>query len=204
MKILPLGVDCTLANYLHARNLRQASYPFDWTVTYFGVDRIIRKRFENFLPESAENRTECVYFMHDVFPQDCEKYARRTERFLDDLNCSELCLIRIGHSEHHHFEIENLKDYKQGSCSLRETSQMHAVISAIKEINSLVKIHAWLFLTCRECYEIGGSNCLRVHDISKKMPKYEKDNFDNFLKMREATIHEEMDELFLNDFKQRF
>lgn len=36
--IIPIGVDCAMADFTKKYNLRNASYPFDWLVTYNGVN----------------------------------------------------------------------------------------------------------------------------------------------------------------------
>ena len=45
MIIIPLGIDCIIAEFL-----RNRSYPFDWVLTYSGVHKIIDNNFIDFIP----------------------------------------------------------------------------------------------------------------------------------------------------------
>jgi hypothetical protein len=46
--IIPIGVDCGMAEFCRKYNLRKASLPFDWTVTYNGVSKCIEDDFKYF------------------------------------------------------------------------------------------------------------------------------------------------------------
>ena len=47
--IIPIGVDCGMANFCKKYNLRNASLPIDWTVSYNGVSKCIEDDFKNFI-----------------------------------------------------------------------------------------------------------------------------------------------------------
>lgn len=51
-EIVPVGVNCDVAHYLREHSLRQAAYPFDWTVTPIqSVIALLRNDFQDFLRE---------------------------------------------------------------------------------------------------------------------------------------------------------
>ena len=45
MIIIPIGIDCAVADFLNKFKLRNNSYPFDWVVTYTGINDIIENSF---------------------------------------------------------------------------------------------------------------------------------------------------------------
>lgn len=195
MNIIPLGADCATAIYLQTRNLRQTAYPFDWNVSYFDFDRIISNKFQDFLPSASEQHTDCTFFMHDVFPRDREKYARRIERFWQDVSGPEVFLLRIGHSEHHHYELANLKNHKEDHV-MDEISQMNNAISAIRGFNPGVVIKAWLFLACFKCVSsVQADDGLQVYDISQKIPLVDRENLQAYYNERERVLFEELDSI---------
>jgi hypothetical protein len=50
--IVPLGLECSVAHYLRAKNLREVALPFDWNITPFtSVMRLLDSRFADFLRE---------------------------------------------------------------------------------------------------------------------------------------------------------
>lgn len=109
--VISIGAACFVPQVLSELDLRDFSGPFDWM---FGSDVItrlnfVKNRFKNYFnyddfeyvgenPDNGKcvyknNRSGIVYnhdFPHgdfkDVFPKICEKYARRTNRFLDTLD----------------------------------------------------------------------------------------------------------------------
>ena len=110
--IIPIGVDCGMADFLKKYNLRNMSFPFDWNVTYNGVSECIKDDFK-FFTEPLNDRINKydVYFHHDfeninVFEQEKEKYARRCQRFMNLLETSneEIIFCRKGHACHNHPE----------------------------------------------------------------------------------------------------
>jgi hypothetical protein len=109
--IIPIGVDCAMAEFCKKYNLRSFSFPFDWVVTYNGVSKCIENNFEEFIPKYNEqiNRYD-IYFHHDflnhTFSDDEIKYRRRIQRLINILQTSEEQIIfcRKGHACHHHGE----------------------------------------------------------------------------------------------------
>jgi len=53
--IIPIGVDCGMAEFVQKYNLRNISFPFDWTVSYNGVSKCIDDSFK-FFTEPLNNR----------------------------------------------------------------------------------------------------------------------------------------------------
>ena len=111
MIIIPIGVDCGLADYLKKYNLRKFSLPFDWTVTYHGVSKCIADDFTNFIPKRTERINDYgVFFYHDfsinTYESDKIKYNRRilrTKNLLESAN-EPVIFVRKGHAYHHHNE----------------------------------------------------------------------------------------------------
>ena len=67
MLFVSIGIDCDVANFLNKYNLRKASLPFDWNVSYNGVSKCIENNFKNFTePLSADRiNDDDIYFHHD-------------------------------------------------------------------------------------------------------------------------------------------
>jgi hypothetical protein len=108
--IVPLGIDCSLANYFRDKNIRTEAYPFDWVVSYHGIDILLENEFKNFFPNEGENSTDYIRFMHDKFPEDILKYKKRIDRFLRLIQSDQhVVFIRLGHSSNHHFDCTCLK-----------------------------------------------------------------------------------------------
>ena len=77
--IIPIGIDCGMANFLKKYNLRNISFPFDWNVTYNGVSECLDDNFK-FFTEPLNDRINKydIYFPHDfeninLLNQDKEK-----------------------------------------------------------------------------------------------------------------------------------
>ena len=110
--IIPIGVDCVMAEFCKKYNLRNISFPFDWTVTYNGVSKCIDDNFKLFTKPLNNRINEYdIYFHHDfdkneLFNQDQEKYTRRCQRLINILETSNENIIfcRKGHATHHHYE----------------------------------------------------------------------------------------------------
>jgi len=109
---IPIGVDCGIADFLKKKNLRNLSFPFDWTVAYNGVSKCLDDNF-NFFTEPLNNRINKydIYFHHDfensnLLNQDKEKYIRRCKRLINILETSneDIIFCRKGHACHHHYE----------------------------------------------------------------------------------------------------
>ena len=113
MIIISIGVDCGMAMFLNANNLRHLSFPFDWNVTYTGVSKCLDDNFKHFTEPLNNNRINQydVFFYHDFEKDECmhqdkEKYIRRCQRLLDLLQTTdeEIIFCRKGHARHHHYE----------------------------------------------------------------------------------------------------
>jgi hypothetical protein len=65
--IIPIGVDCGMAEFFKKYNLRGLSLPFNWTVTYNGVSNCIDNNFNNFIESLDTKRINMydIYFHHD-------------------------------------------------------------------------------------------------------------------------------------------
>ena len=108
--IIPIGVDCGMAEFLKKYNLRNTSLPFDWNVSYC-VSKCIDDNFI-FFTEPLNNRINQydIYFHHDFENnnnlEDKEKYNRRCQRLINILETSndEIIFCRKGHACHHHDE----------------------------------------------------------------------------------------------------
>lgn len=158
MLIIPLGVDCQITFLLRDNFIRNASWPFDWTVTYNGVSDIIKNKFVGYLPTvpsvPGNEQTKVssnTYFMHNTFPSDTEQMTRRIERFLELLNTSsdELILfMRRGHSHHHH------KEAKDFCVSIKDDLQdMEELYDYLQNVYPNLKFKIILVLVCGECYD---------------------------------------------------
>lgn len=155
MLIIPLGVDCQITFLLRDNFIRNASWPFDWTVTYGGVADIIQNKFSGYLPTAAtvdkNSKVSCnTYFMHNTFPADTEQMTRRMERFLELLQGSEeLVFIRRGHSHHHHKEAEDF------NVTLKDDLQdMEKLYEYLQNTYPKLKFKIILVLVCGKCYDV--------------------------------------------------
>jgi len=169
MIFVSIGIDCDVANFLNKYNLRKASLPFDWNVSYNGVSKCIDSGFKNFT-DFAEplniNRIngDDVYFHHDfleeaTIPIDKEKYSRRCERLLDIFkkNNSEpepaepteqILFIRKGHMCYHH-EEQNGK-YANITDDYEDAKRLNGVL---RSKYPLLKYKIILLLGCTKCFK---------------------------------------------------
>jgi hypothetical protein len=110
--IIPIGVDCGIADFLKINNLRNVSFPFDWNVTYNGVSKCIEDNFKHFInPLNDRINNYDIYFHHDfektcLLSQDTDKYIRRCKRLINILETTneEVIFCRKGHASHNHYE----------------------------------------------------------------------------------------------------
>jgi hypothetical protein len=138
MLFVSIGIDCDVANFLNKYNLRKASLPFDWNVSYSGVSQCIENNFKNFTnPLSSERiNGDDVYFHHDFLEAsmtqaDSDKYHRRCVRLLNLFETAEntgeyVLFIRKGHLCYHH-EEQNGK-YKNITDDTEDTKQLDRVL----------------------------------------------------------------------------
>ena len=105
--IVPIGIDCGVADILRKHGKRTAAFPFDWNVSYGGVSKIIQDKFSKYIPA---DKNWCAYygtsFNHDTFPEATDKYKRRIERLLHLLETTpeQVTFIRKCHARHNHEE----------------------------------------------------------------------------------------------------
>ena len=119
--IVPIGVDCGLANLLRNSGLRTVALPFDWTVTYHGVAQMFKNDFKDLVPQipgrGLLNTKYGIKFHHDIFPHDAEKYERRLQRLRNLLvSDTPLVFFRKGHASHLHDEysvVDDLQDAEE-------------------------------------------------------------------------------------------
>ena len=136
MKFVSIGIDCDVANFLNKYNLRKASLPFDWNVSYNGVSKCIECDFDKFTEPLSNNRINDndVYFHHDFLETgnaDKEKYGRRCLRLLNIFEEASdtgeyILFIRKGHMCYHH-EEQNGK-YKDITCDIKDAKSLNQVL----------------------------------------------------------------------------
>jgi hypothetical protein len=160
MIFVPIGIDCDIANFLNKYNLRKASLPFDWNVSYNGVSKCIDSDFKNFTEPLSINRINMddVYFHHDflseaMIPVDSDKYSRRCQRLL---NMFEECqatgepvlFIRKGHMCYHH-EEQNGK-YANITDDYEDAKRLNGVL---RTKYPLLKYKIILLQGCTKCFK---------------------------------------------------
>ena len=181
--IVFLGVDCSLATYFRDKGIRQEAYPFDWVVSYYGIDILLENEFNNFFPNEGENSTDYIRFMHDSFPKDITKYKRRIERFfklIDSIN-DEVVFIRLGHSSNHHFDYSSLKT-KPTPEQLDEIKLSNNIYQFLIKRNPRLKFKIHLILNCNLCHrapEAEENLNINTYDISQSMPEFSLEESKN-------------------------
>lgn len=152
--IVPIGVDCGIAEFCKKNNLRNFSLPFDWTVTYNGVSKCIEDEFNNFIPSEDRFNIYDMYFCHDftsdTFANDIIKYDRRNQRLINILKTSndEIIFFRKGHAYHHH--TEHNEKYKNITSDIEDAEKLNCIIST-KYPNLNYKII--VVLVCGVCFD---------------------------------------------------
>ena len=172
--IVPIGVDCGMAEFLKKYNLRTSSFPFDWTVTYNGVSSCINDDFK-FFTEPLDKRINKydMYFHHDfihhhLLSQDTEKYVRRYNRLLEILTSGseEVIFCRKGHASHLHKEHNG--KYTHITSDLDDAEQLNLVLQT-KYPNLKYKII--VILVCGDCFNsaetyTSESSNIEIHNIA--------------------------------------
>lgn len=172
--IVPIGVDCGMAEFLKKYRLRSFSFPFDWTVTYNGVSSCIDDDFK-FFTEPLEQRINKydIYFHHDfdhhhLLSQDTEKYVRRYNRLIDILKSGneEIIFCRKGHASHLHKEHNG--KYTNITSDIDDAEKLDIVLQA-KYPNLKYKII--VILVCGDCFNpnevyTSESSRIEIHNIS--------------------------------------
>lgn len=166
MLFVSIGIDCDVANFLSKYNLRKASLPFDWNVSYNGVSKCIENDFKNFTePLSADRINEDdIYFHHDFLDgattqsPDHDKYHRRCLRLLNMFETSEktgeyILFIRKGHLCYHHEEQKG--KYKNIVCDVEDAKRLSGIL---RSKYPLLKYKIIVVLGCTKCGAIDTDN----------------------------------------------
>ena len=176
--IIPIGSDCSIADFCKKYKLRTCSLPFDWVVTYDGVSKCIENDFIDFTKNLEGNNIKYnkydIYFYHDFIndindinrKDDEIKYTRRIERFQNILENSkeELIFFRKGHWSGHHHE-QNAK-YSNIISDIDDAENLDIILS--KKYPNL-KYKIIVVLVCEKCYD---SNKIYKSSISDKIELY--------------------------------
>jgi hypothetical protein len=183
MIIIPCGIDCGLAELLKKTNLRQFSLPFDWSVSYGGISKIIKNEFKDFIPiNSIKINTIYDYsFVHNNFPQDTEIMTRRCNRLLDLLGSAsdELIFIRKGHAFHHHTETSKLCLKLENDITDAEDLSI-----VLKEKYPTLRYKIIVALVCDTCFDKTtdyATNDVNVEIHNIATPTFDDDKFENLL-----------------------
>jgi len=174
MIIIPIGIDCGIAEMLRKYKIRSVAYPFDWIVTYKGITDILKNDFKDYIPNIKDsigiidgchnifNNSYGTKFIHDKFPlkEEYEKYDRRINRFKDILNNSseEIIFFKKGHAYHNHVEY-NFKD---------DIEDIQELNNYLKENYKSLKYKIILVLLCNNCYHNKNININDDHIIIYK------------------------------------
>ncbi len=152
MIFISIGIGCMPAIAIRNAGLRNASYPFDWVVTFNGIIDIIKQDFKNYLPK--DNTDVCTlsnsFFAHNKFPDDLETMQRRIHRFqkvLENTN-EELIFIRESHRSQHH--DEKSKYNVQIKNDIVDCEEFH---DYLRLHYPTLKFRIILFLICNKCFE---------------------------------------------------
>ena len=179
MIIIPIGIDCAIADFLNKNNLRNSSYPFDWVLTYSGIHKIIDNNFIDFIPNDFSsisgqilNTTYDVLFLHEKSPDDKLKYERRILRFKTLLENSkeEIIFLRRSHLLGHHEQHK----YTKTSNDVEDAKKLNNILK-LKYHNLKFKII--LILMCDKCFSDKEYNDfiniypnIEIHNISSNNP----------------------------------
>ena len=119
VQIIPLGINCGMAETLKRLGKRQMSHPLDWVVSFDGIAKLFDKSFVGFLPTKKyvyPNNDEFfwsdqygIIFRHDNFPESTEKYERRIKRLFEILDTTKehVLFIRKCHQDVYHSEVQH-------------------------------------------------------------------------------------------------
>ena len=183
--IIPIGVDCEIADLCKKYHKRSCSLPFDWAVSYNGISKCIEDDFTQFIPPKNERiNAYDVYFHHDfqtidMYDKDNEKYDRRVQRMIHMLQTTtkDIVFCRKGHACHHHNEHNG--KYTSIISDIEDAEKLNMVVSE-KYPNLNFKIH--LILICGMCFDKNTeykstSDNIQIHNIAaEKVESLEIDN----------------------------
>jgi hypothetical protein len=172
---ISLGTDCGVASILKNLNLRFCSLPFDWVVTYNGVNDIITNNFIDYLPKDNNVILSHSNFPHNKFPDDYEKMNNRINRFIELLKIKnkELIFIRKGHYIHHHDEVK-----EKGYLLKNDLIDCEELFIFLKNKYPELKFQIKLFLCCHHCFDSTKeyiSKNVDIYNISTNISINEKD-----------------------------
>ena len=183
--IIPIGVDCGIADFLRKNNLRNQAFPFDWTVTYNGISSCLDDNFK-FFTEPLNDRINKydVYFHHDFIDNnslnnDKEKYNRRCNRLINYLETSneEIIFCRKGHSHHHHYE-HNGKYYN----IMNDIDDAEKLNLILENKYPKLKYKIIVILVCGKCFnsnEKYKSNSDKIEIYNIATPEVDNNLFEN-------------------------
>jgi len=185
MIIIPIGIDCGIADFLKKYNLRTFSFPFDWAVSYNGVSGCIDDDFKYFV-EPLNNRINIydIYFHHDfenslLLNEDKQKYIRRSQRMVNILETSdeEIIFCRKGHACHHHHEHSG--KYSDIVSDIEDSEKLDIIIS---NKYPHLKYKIIVILVCGNCFDPyitykSNSDKIEIYNIST--PEANADIFEN-------------------------
>ena len=178
MIIIPIGADCGVAELLKKYNLRNASYPFDWIVTYGGISKIIENDFIDFIPDSIGkgvlNSTYNMWMVHYDLPNDTEKIERRIKRFTNLLEGSqeEIVFLRKGHWKSHHDECSKFFcNNNNDEITINDITEAENLDNVLKTKYPNLKYSIVLLLVCGKCYQPENiyttkSSNITIHNIA--------------------------------------
>jgi hypothetical protein len=184
MLIVPIGVDCKVADFCVKYNLRKMSLPFDWCVSYNGVSKCLADNFIQFInPLNNRINVYDIYFHHDfdnanLIQNDIDKYIRRCNRLLDILEKGEeeIIFLRNGHCCHHHSEQDG--KYNKIVSDIEDAENLDNVIS---EKYPKLKYKIIIILSCDKCFEPNVEyksikNSIHIYNIAS--PEFNLERFN--------------------------
>jgi hypothetical protein len=173
--IIPIGIDCGLADLLRFNKIRTLSLPFDWIVTYNGVTEIIKNNFKDFF--TLENNFNSLYHFKVVHEFDKVKYERRIKRLFNLFeNQEELIFFRKGHALHNHSESSKLKN---------DILDCEELSIYLKTSYPKLKFNIIVVLVCGQCFDLNKEynsedNKLTIYNISTSI--VDNDKFKNLFR----------------------
>lgn len=157
-----IGVDCDTARILKQQGKRKIGFPFDWTVSYKDISDIFKNGFvgygenvkpihhEKFNSEVQVNSPYKILFLHHRGADHLPQCIRRTERLkmLMEDGSKELILVRAGHRDGHHEELNYIKI---DSPHFDETKDMMEIKNFIISKYPDLKFRIYLYNQCKLC-----------------------------------------------------
>ncbi len=171
--IIPIGVDCGMAEFIKTHQLRSFSFPFDWVVSYHGVASCFKESFKGFIPNRGEKlNSHDIYFAHDfndeTFEADEIKYNRRILRLQNILEKGEesIIFVRKGHAPHHHHEHNG--QFITIKSDIADAEELNSYLS---EKYPLLRYKIIVVLVCGVCFdcnkEYTSTSNITIHNIAK-------------------------------------